>query len=187
MTKFKDTGGWAFDPICPCDAQFVEYFLQQGFRDKVVFHFGSGLHHLVGTTLARAEGNNRVLAITAGKAEYLSYIERVLEDPALGQRYALIFGDIYTLDKRLLPHLDLVTLFHLCETSAADRDPHDFLLAVGVVETFLDRLGPDGLLLLYGGSTGIEPTRSIVALLERMGRLARAGEHASLLIYRKMK
>jgi hypothetical protein len=42
---------WKLDlSRCPCDAHFNEWIDHKKLRNKTIFHFGSGNHHLVGTT-----------------------------------------------------------------------------------------------------------------------------------------
>lgn len=183
MSALQASGGWDLDPCCPCDVQFVQYVRQQGYRDKAVFHFGSGRHHLVGRELSSITDGHEVLAITASRDEVLAYIDQVLEHPALGHRYRLLFGDIYTLTGRSLPAFDLVTLFHLCE-GFSTSDPVAVLRATSLVELFLGRLNAGGEILFYAGSTGKAMTRVVLGVLESLGRVARAGEFESLAIYR---
>jgi hypothetical protein len=172
--------GWELDPCCPCDGHFVEYVRSRGYRDKTIFHFGSGKHHLVGSELA-GDGH-RVLSITATPAEYTAYMERVVERPELGHRYRLIFGDIYAQPAELLPTFDLVTLFHLCE-GFDPQDAQAVLRATATTELFLDKLNPGGEILFYKGSNGKEMTRTVLATLAAMGRLTERDEYESLRVF----
>ena len=72
-------------------------------RDASIFHFGTGSHHIVGLKTAEDGSNNAVFGITASPAEYDAYIKMLIEKPRLGFTYKAYFGDIYQLDRRLLP------------------------------------------------------------------------------------
>jgi len=44
---------WSLDEAqCPCDLHFVEYLAQKGASNAVIFHFGTGNHHIVGLKMA---------------------------------------------------------------------------------------------------------------------------------------
>ena len=66
---------------CPCDVHFLEYLERHGIGGKVIFHFGTGAHHVVGTTCARAKPPNEVLGVTATVEEYQRYMEIVIAEP----------------------------------------------------------------------------------------------------------
>lgn len=105
---------WSLDEAqCPCDLHFVQYLEEKGAKDKTIFHFGTGNHHIVG--LKAAAGGNAVLGITASPQEYDDYVELLIQNPRLGHTYKAYFGDIYQLDPRLLPEFDYVALFHVGE------------------------------------------------------------------------
>ena len=93
---------------CPCDMHFLEWLEEQKIRDKAIFHFGTGSHHIVGLKTAEDGSNNAVFGITASPAEYDAYVKMLIENPRLGHTYKAYFGDIYQLDRRLLPMFDIV-------------------------------------------------------------------------------
>src|SRR5436190_1399979 len=99
--------------VCPCDVHFNEWVAKQKLKGKTIYHFGTGTHHVVGIEQARR--NNRVFAITASKQEYEAYVKLVTENAPVAKNYLAYFGDIYLSNPALLPELDVVTLFHLCE------------------------------------------------------------------------
>jgi len=179
--RFLEDSGWELDPCCPCDGHFVDYVRTRAYRQKTIVHFGCGKHLLVGTELGR--DGHHVLAITATPAEYVAYMEHVIARPELGRSYGLLFGDIYALAPDLLPTFDLVTLFHLCE-GFDPQDSGSVLKAIATVELFLDKLAPDGEILLYQGSNGKELTRTVVATLSALGRWTEHAEFESLRIFR---
>ncbi len=106
--------GWPLDlRVCPCDAEFVEYLDEQNIRGKAIFHFGTGEHHHVGIECSKR--NNAVFGITASVQEIDAYTRLAIADPEIVGHYTAFFGDIYMLDKRLLPNFDVVFLPHLSE------------------------------------------------------------------------
>jgi hypothetical protein len=183
--SFAAKGGWALDPVCPCDVQLVKYCRARGIRGQVVFHMGSGLHHLVGQELCQPGLDNQVLSVTRSRDEMLTYVDRVIAEPEFGRRYRLLFADLHTLSSAELPRFDLVALFHLCEEHAvAGIDPAEaFLEGMQVVQVFLRRLKPSGRLAFYGGSTGRAAVGAITRTLERTGALRQVDVQGPLSIW----
>src|SRR5262249_17297818 len=100
---------------CPCDLDFVRYLEARQLAGNLIFHFGTGAHHLVGKNNYERGNPNEILAIPASGDEHQAYIDFVVNHPAAANHYKVLFADIYTLNARMLPRFDLVTLFHLCE------------------------------------------------------------------------
>src|SRR2546423_11084118 len=73
--------------ICPCDMHFVEYLQAEAVQDKVIFHFGTGAHHILGKMNLEAAVPNEILAITASREEYDSYIEFIIAHPLAAKTY----------------------------------------------------------------------------------------------------
>ncbi len=182
MTRFQTRGGWSLDPSCPCDLHLVDYFTHRRHARRVLFHMGSGLHHHVGRELCRPGRDNQVVSITTSRDEMLAYVDAVIEDPGLGSRYRVLFGDIYSLSPPVLPRFDVVALFHLCEPPDAVR-PDIVPDAMSLVRTFLDRLRPGGEILFYRDSTGKNLTGAVLGSLVAMRRIVRIGDYKSLMIY----
>ena len=143
---------WPLDEKqCPCDVHFTRYLTENGLREQVIFHLGTGDHHHVG--LQAPGAGHAVLGITATEAEYSSYIRLAIENPHLGKYYKVLFSDIYQTQPRLLPdRFDIVTLFHLCEFWFEGNIPFAAMDDRGVLETLTDRVVPGGLVLFYTGS-----------------------------------
>src|SRR4051812_14276132 len=59
--------------ICPCDLHFIDWIDRQKLTDAVIFHFGTGAHHVVGIENARPDRRNAVLGITASSGELDDY------------------------------------------------------------------------------------------------------------------
>src|SRR6267142_2851575 len=88
--------------ICPCDVDFLEYLKLRQIKDKIIFHFGSGAHHILGRE-NHLDQPNEILAITASQGEYEDYISLIINNPMIACNYKVLFADIYTLSYRLLP------------------------------------------------------------------------------------
>jgi hypothetical protein len=177
---------WSLDvEQCPCDVHFAEYLEEEGIAGKAIFHFGTGGHHILGLRAAEAGAGNVVLGITASPQEYEAYIKLVTARPDVGRIYKVFFGDIYQLEPRLLPELDLVTLFHLGEFRSERNDAYRALTDAEVASLLLDRLVPGGLMSFYSGSFAFDIAERVVADLLGQGRLASAGTFKSLRLYRK--
>ncbi|MET0868449.1 MAG: hypothetical protein ABWY35_10130, partial [Pseudorhodoplanes sp.] len=58
------------EDICPCDVHVNDWIADQGLKNKVIYHFGTGTHHVVGVEQAKNGSGNSVLAITASIEEY---------------------------------------------------------------------------------------------------------------------
>jgi len=101
--------------ICPADFELSEYL--QNKPTLRIFHMGPGYDHI----LAR-NTTNPILAITHCPGELSSYMSLAIHDNALAQRYQVLFGDIYFLDRIMFGYFDIVTLFHLGELQAYYED-----------------------------------------------------------------
>ena len=79
------------EDVCPCDVHFNEWVADQGLKNKTIFHFGTGTHHVVGIEQARNGSNNAVIAITASIEEYEAYIKLVSTNSAVAQKLPRVF------------------------------------------------------------------------------------------------
>jgi hypothetical protein len=151
---------------CPCDLDFVQYLGSKKVKDKLIFHFGTGEHHLVGKANHERGNLNEIIGITASKEECTAYIDFAIKNPVAANYYKVWFADIYTLSARMLPSFDIVTLFHLGESydfqAAYDIESYRFNSAyarlndVTLLEMFLSRLTPGGKIIFYTGSYAFE-------------------------------
>ena len=174
------------EDVCPCDVHFNAWVREQDLRDQVIYHFGTGSHHVVGIEQATNGSANSVLAITASAGEYEAYVKLVSERAELARRYVVYFGDIYLTNGRLLPRFDVVTMFHLCEFSwpATESAAYGALSDGQLLDLFTDALQPGGHLLFYPGSMAWPQARELLPAWERRHPVARLGEHRGLLVYR---
>lgn len=177
---------WDLDlAVCPCDQHLLDWIAATDLRGARIFHFGTGNHHLVGIRSAENGRGNAVLGITAAPREHESYVRLVVERPELGRSYKVLFGDVYQLEPRLLPELDVVTLFHLCEFWSERNAAYGAMTDRELAELLLGKLVPGGWLLLYTGSFAYDKAAAIADALEASGRLVSAGTFASLRLARK--
>ncbi|MDC0669468.1 hypothetical protein [Nannocystis radixulma] len=175
------------EDICPCDVHFNQWIADRDLRDKTIYHFGTGSHHVVGREQASNGSNNAVFAITASKEEYQTYIDLVTNDSRIGSRYVVYFGDIYLTNPRLLPEFDVVTMFHLREYfhPSTSSEAYGGFTDRGALDVFTARIRSEGHILFYTGSVGFELATPIIAEWEQANPVERVGEFKTLLIYRK--
>ena len=170
---------------CPCDVHFTDWMEAEGRRGQSVFHFGTGDHHHVGKTLAMNGSDNAVLGITATRPEYDSYIDLVVREPRIGQRYKVLFTDIYQLEPRLLPDFDIVTLFHLCEFWSETNAPFATMADAGVLKAMAAKVRPGGALMFYTGSFAYAAARRLIDAHQAELGLGEPEHYETLLIFRK--
>src|SRR2546423_13725991 len=176
---------WDLDEAqCPCDIHFNQWLQANQITGKTVYHFGTGSHHIVGLTQAANGSGNVVFGITASVIEYEAYIKLVNERPQLSKSYLAYFGDIYLTNPRLLPSLDIATMFHAGEYIGANTTTPAYggVDDLGVTRILLERMRPGGQVLFYTGSFAFDKAEAIVETLEREGKLKRAGGFKTLLV-----
>ena len=184
LNIYTDT--WALDvPVCPCDVHCNEFVAAKKLRGGAIFHFGTGAHHIIGIDAAENGLDNAVFAITASTGEYDSYVKLLIARPEVGNAYKAYFGDIYQMDKRLLPQFDVVTLFHLCEFRTEANDSYGALTDLELGKVMIDRTKPGGWVLFYTGSMAFDKSEPVIAKLEKLGLIVRQPDFKSLLVYRK--
>lgn len=177
---------WSLDEKqCPCDIHFCEYLEEKKLADRTIFHFGTGNHHILGLRNAKSGLNNAVLGITASPDEYQAYIKLLIENPTLGATYKAYFGDIYQLDRRLLPDLDFASLFHVGEYRTDHNDKYGALTDTEMIMICADRLKPGGAILFYTGSFAYDKSFEAGELMRRSGKFEPAVAYKSLQIYRR--
>ena len=187
MTKLNYwKGAWCLDAAqCPCDLHFLEYLEEKQATGAVIFHFGTGSHHIVGLRMHAAGRNCAVLGITASPKEYEAYIALLIADPRLGQTYKAYFGDIYQIDRRLLPELDYAALFHVGEFRTQENDSYGALTDLEMTLTLADRIRPGGELLFYKGSFAYDKAQAVAEQLVKVRPFVTRGDYRSLAICSK--
>lgn len=178
---------WYLDlDLCPCDQHFVEFLQERKVADKVIYHFGSGGHHLIGRECARAKTGNVVLSITASPQEHAEYVKLLIAEPELAFGYICYFSDIYAFNGRLLPQFDLVTLFHLCEFRNEKNDVYGGLTDEQVLDAAIAQAKTGAIFAFYSGSFAWPSAKPIVERAAAAGKLAYEGDFKTLPIYRKV-
>jgi hypothetical protein len=175
---------------CPCDVDFIDWLDENGIVDAAVYHFGTGSHHHVGIECAKPERRNAVLGITAAPQEYEAFVALAIERPDVLRHYNAIFGDIYLLNRKLLPVFDVVTLFHLCEFRGAENDAYGAMSDRELVNLLSEHTQPGGYILFFPGSFAFDradhSAKDVIAEWEKKSEVECVGRYKSLLVYRKI-
>jgi hypothetical protein len=140
---------------------------------------------VVGARSAESGANNAVIGITASPGEYERYVKLAMERPEVSRSYKAFFGDIYQLDARLLPPLDVVSLFHLCEFRTERNDAYGAMTDLEVARLLTDKLRPGGLILFYTKSMSFAKAEPVIADLLKQRPLTLEGDFKLLRVYRK--
>ncbi len=177
--------GWYLDEAqCPCDIHLADYIEAQGIRDRSIFHFGTGEHHIVGIRSHEAKTGNLVLGITASPREHEFYEKLVIERPEIGWNYKVFFGDIYQLRAPLLPEFDVLSLFHVGEFRTEKNDSYGALTDEAMVRLLIGRLRGLRQVIFYSGSYAFDVAQGIADKLVAEGVLEPVGSFKSLRIFR---
>ena len=182
------TDKWDLDvDVCPCDSHFNDWVAKNKIKNKLIYHFGTGTHHLIGVKQATNKSNNVVFAITASKEEYEAFIELSTERAKVTKNYLAYFGDIYLTNPKLLPDFDVVTMFHLCEFFFPNTASKEYggMTDRKVLDLFTDKTRKGGHILFYTRSMGAEKTKAILPKWEKEKPVKRVGEFKTLLVYKK--
>jgi len=178
---------WDLDEAqCPCDIHFNQWIEANKIAGKTIYHFGTGTHHIVGLTQAANGSNNAVFAITASTIEYDTYMKLALDRPQILKNYLVYFGDAYLTNARLLPPLDIATMFHAGEYIGANTTSPEYggMDDLGLTRILVEKMRPGGHVLFYNGSFAFDKAEAIVETLWREKKLKRAGTFKSLLMCR---
>jgi hypothetical protein len=175
------------EDICPCDVHVNDWIADQGLKNKIIYHFGTGTHHVVGVEQAKNGSGNAVVAITASIEEYEAYIKLVSTNSGVAKSYLAYFGDIYLTNPRLLPDFDIVTMVHLCEFFFPNTASAEYggMTDRGVLDLFTDKTRSGGYLLFYKNSMGKERTAEILPVWEKEKPVERVADFKTLIVYRK--
>lgn len=186
MKFFQENSTWALDvKRCPCDLEFISYVGDSNIEGKSIFHFGTGVHHIVGLENQKLDVPNEIIGITAAAPEHQAYVKLVLQNPELAKYYKVIFADIYTLTANSLPSFDIVNLFHLCEFYLPENSKITHQNDESLLEIFINKLNPDGKIIFYSGSAAWGTTQPLIKSFEEAGKIKKVDEYKSLLIYTK--
>jgi len=182
------TDKWDLDvDVCPCDSHFNDWVAKTKVKNKLIYHFGTGTHHLIGIKQATNKSGNVVFAITASKEEYEAYIQLSTEKAQVSKSYLAYFGDIYLTNPKLLPEFDVVTMFHLCEFFFPNTASKAYggMTDEKLLDLFTAKTKKGGHILFYMGSMAWNKALPIVQKWEKRGHVKRVGELKTLLVFRK--
>jgi len=164
------TDSWNLhEDVCPCDVHCNDWIAKKKLKNKLIYHFGTGLHHVLGIKQATNKSGNGVFAVTASKEEYDSYVDLATTKAQISKSYLTYFGDIYLSNPKLLPDFDIVTMFHLCEfffpntASKAYGGMDDAKL----LDMFTAKTKPGGYILFYTKSMAFHKAEPIIAKWEK--------------------
>jgi len=184
MHIYRDN--WAFDEkVCPCDAHLMDFIADRDIRDATIYHFGTGGHHLVGRRCAEDGRGNSVLAITASPQEYDEYVKLLIANPSMAGAYVAYFGDIYMLNPKLTPELDVVTLFHSREFRSERNDAYGALTDLDVMKRLAGRTKSGGHILFYTGSFAYNAAIADIDALKATGAVEEIGLFKTLRVFRR--
>jgi hypothetical protein len=184
---YRKKVSWGLRPdACSCDIEFVEYLQKIEAKDKNIFHFGTGSHHVVGLENQKFSHPNEIIAITASVPEYQSYMDLFIKQPELAKYYKVFLGDIYTLTERFLPPFDIVTLFHLCEFYFPENAPKLHQDDASLLQLFLNKLNTSGRILFYKKSFAWGDAEALLKKFEQEEKIKQIDEYENLLIYSKL-
>lgn len=144
---------------CPCDVDLVNLAHIQHWTGRSILHMGTGDHHVVGQSLCDPgllTLPNWVLGVTCTPAEVTSYMDLATANPKLSRYYKVLFGDIYLLERELLPKFDVITLFHLCERPDPRRQSYEATTPSRLLWKLNACLKPGGTVIGYSGSAAWE-------------------------------
>jgi hypothetical protein len=176
------------EDVCPCDVHFNDWIAAEKIAGKLIYHFGTGTHHVIGRMQAENGSGNVVYGITASIEEYEAYIKLVSENSRVARNYVAYFGDIYLTNPRLLPEaFDVVTMFHLCEFFFPNTASAEYggLTDLKLANLFTQKLRPGGYMLFYTKSMAYDKTEALLPEWEKANKVERVGEFKTLLVYRK--
>ena len=175
--------------VCPCDVHFNDWVKHKKLKNKLIYHFGTGTHHVIGAVQATNKSGNAVFAITASKEEYEAYVELATTKAQVSKSYLAYFGDIYLSNPKLLPEFDVVTMFHICEFFFPNTASKAYggLDDAKMLDLFTAKTKPGGHILFYTGSIGYSKAKPIIEKWVKKGHVRRVGEFKTLLVYQKKK
>lgn len=172
---------------CPCDIHLLDYLTEKKRTGVDIFHMGTGSHHIVGLKTAADGSDNHVFGITSSPKEYEDYVKLLIANPKLGFTYKVYFGDIYQISRRLMPELDVATLFHIGEFRTEHNEAYGALTNVEMAHVLVDRLRPGGELIFYAGSFAYDQAQATIKELLERGAMEDAGLYKTLHILRKRR
>ncbi len=173
--------------LCPCDLHLMEWIKQEKIKGKVIYHFGTGSHHLVGVENLKMGEPNFFIGVTASPGETEAYTRMAIEEPRFSRSYTMHFGDIYLFNGKLLPKFDIASMFHLGEFWSEKTAAYGGVTDEEVLRKVIKQMKKGGRIVFYEGSDGWGRTKPIVAKLAKEGLFTKTGQHKKLPVYTVMK
>jgi hypothetical protein len=169
--------------LCPCDLHLMEWIKAEKIKGKVIYHFGTGSHHLVGVENLKNGEPNDFIGVTASPGETEAFVKMAIERPEFSRHYTMHFGDIYLFNGKLLPKFDIATMFHLGEFWSEKTASYGGVTDEEVLRKIVKQMKRNGRIIFYEGSDGWAKTRPIVAKLAREGLFKKTGGYKKLMVY----
>ena len=179
---------WELHPdVCPCDVHFNEWVEANGITNKVIYHFGTGTHHVVGRRQAELERATRCSPSRRRRRNTTPMCRWSSRMRGWPNPTSVYFGDIYLTNARLLPDFDVVTMFHLCEFSSPNTTSAEYggLSDRALLDLFTEKTRSGGHILFYQGSKDFDQAQPVIAAWEKQRPVERLADFKSLLVYRK--
>ena len=170
---------------CPCDVDFIDYLIHKNYKNKNIFHYGTGGHHFIGIKNFTQNLNNDILGITAQKDEYISYIDLIIKTPKININYKVLFTDIFNINQNTIPNFDIITLFHHGEYYDPIKNNYSKLNETSLLELMINKLNPNGIICFYKRSAGQHKSNSIINTFIENNILVKIEEFKSIIIYKK--
>jgi hypothetical protein len=126
-----------------------------------------------------------VLGITASVEEIDAYVKLAIARPAISRLYKAFFGDIYLLERRLLPAFDVVFLPHVSEFWKPKDAAYGNMSDRELVDLMTERTRPGGYLLFYMQSMAWDYAGPLVGQWSKEAPVTSEGEYKTLLVFRK--
>ncbi|MGL5136456.1 MAG: hypothetical protein ACRC7G_01680 [Beijerinckiaceae bacterium] len=183
MLQFWDAS-WDLNlDLCPCDLHFMEWVRTERLKGKVIYHFGTGSHHLVGVENLKGGEPNHYIGVTASPGEAEAFTKMAIDEPRLSANYTVHFGDIYLFNGKLLPKFDVATMFHLCEFWTDKNASYGAVPDEAVLRRVIAHMNEGGIIAFYEGSDGWRKTAPIVEKLAAEGLFTKVGHYKKLPLY----
>ena len=166
---------------------FNEWIAKNKIKNKLIYHFGTGTHHVIGIKQATNKSGNAVFAITASKEEYEAYIELSTDEGAGVESLCRLFRR-HLSDQPEAPaglrrrhHVPSVRVLLPNTASKAYGGMTDEKL----LDLFTAKTKKSGHILFYMGSMAWNKALPIVQKWEKRAPVKRVGEFKTLLVFRK--
>ena len=133
-------------------------------KNKLIYHFGTGTHHVLGVGQATNKSGNAVFAITASREEYELRSSCRPTRLRSAKSYLTHFGDIYLTQPKAAAGFDVVTMFHLCEFFFPNTASKGYggLDDKKLLDLFTAKTKPGGYILFYTRSIAFPKAAPII-------------------------